>query len=41
LPYTEFEEPSESAGENTISQTLNGICMGATAGENSATIVFT
>ena len=41
MPYTEFEEPSESAGENTVSLSLSGVCLGAIAGENSATIVFT
>jgi len=41
LPYTELEEPSESAGENTVSLSLSGVCLGAAAGENSSTIVFT
>ncbi len=41
LPYTELEEPSESAGENTVSLSLKGVCLGAAAGENSSTIVFT
>ena len=41
LLYTELEEPAVTAGENTVSLSLGGVCLGDTAGENSATIVFT
>jgi hypothetical protein len=41
LPYTEFEEPTDCAGENTVSLSLSGICLGSGAGENSCSIVHT